>query len=250
MLPEEQELERLEVEQARLKDQVASAELTLNTVKTETATFRHRYYRTVGRLYAELDALDAELSRLRMQRDPDNPAVREQARAAEHRARKSAGEAGLLEVDPKAPPKIEPGLKEAYRRAVKLLHPDLATTEHERLKRTELMALLNDAYERGDQRTIDRVIEDYREDPDSITGDDIATRIVKAIRRNAQLRRRLTELEQEMEAEKKTEIFELKQRVEIAETIGGDPLGDLAKQLLQQTAERKVRLKAAEGLRC
>lgn len=43
MLPEEQELNRLEAEQAELEEQVTSAELTLETSKTETAQFQLRY---------------------------------------------------------------------------------------------------------------------------------------------------------------------------------------------------------------
>jgi hypothetical protein len=43
MLPEEQELNRLESEQAELEEQVTSAELMLETSKTEIAQFQHRY---------------------------------------------------------------------------------------------------------------------------------------------------------------------------------------------------------------
>ena len=62
MLPEEQELARLEAEQTTLEEQVTSAELALETTKTETAQFQHRYYQTVGRLYAQLDELDAQIA--------------------------------------------------------------------------------------------------------------------------------------------------------------------------------------------
>jgi len=241
MLPEEQELARLDAEQEQLQDQVASAELILQTIKAETAAFQHRYYRKVGRLYAELDALDAELAKLRVRRSPNDAAVREEARAAKHRAKKSAEEVGLSEARPEPPTTIDPSLKEAYRRAVKLVHPDLANTDRERQRRTELMAQVNLAYERGDRKMIDKLIEDYRQDPDAITGDDIGAQIVRAFRRIAQLRRRLNELREEIEAEKKTHIFELRQRVESAEATGGDPLGDLAERLMQQIAERKAR---------
>jgi len=52
LLPEEQELTRLESEQASLEEQVVSAELVLETIRNETAAFQRRYYRTVGHLYA------------------------------------------------------------------------------------------------------------------------------------------------------------------------------------------------------
>jgi hypothetical protein len=244
MLPEEKELARLETEQTELKEQVTSAELILETTKTETSQFQHRYYRAVGGLYAQLDALEAQISNLRVAQAPDDAPLRAHARAAKERATKSAKEAGLVEAQPEPPPVITSGLKQAYRQAVKLIHPDLATTEHERRRRTDLMALVNLAYERGNQRAIEKVIEEFGEDPEAIVGEDTASRIVKTIRRIAQLRRRLAEVQQEVEALKKSEIFQLKQTVEKAETTGGDPLADLVKQLTQEISERQFRLNA------
>jgi hypothetical protein len=42
ILPEEQELIRLEAEQAELEEQVTTAELTLVTSKSQAAQFQHR----------------------------------------------------------------------------------------------------------------------------------------------------------------------------------------------------------------
>jgi len=246
MLPEEKELARLESEQTKLKEQVLSAVLILETTKTETSQFQHRYYRAVGRLYAQLDALDAQIANLRAAQAPDDAPLRAHARAAKERATKSAEDAGLAEAQLEPPPVITSGLKQAYRRAVKLMHPDLAVTEHERQRRTELMALVNLAYERGDQRAIEKLIDEFGQDPEAILGEDIGSRIVKAVRRIAQLRRRLGEIQQEIETHKKAEIFQLGQDVEKAEAIGNDPLGDLAKQLMQEISERQIRLKAVQ----
>lgn len=57
MLPEEQELARLDAQQKELEEQLVSAELSLETVVTESERFKQRYYHTVGRLYAELMSL-------------------------------------------------------------------------------------------------------------------------------------------------------------------------------------------------
>ena len=244
MLPEEKELAHLEAEQAELKEQVTSAELELETIKTETAQFQHRYYQAVGRLYAQLDEINAQIASARMEQAPDDADLKAQARAAKQQAKKSAEEAGLIEAQPKPPPVISAGLKKAYRQAVKLMHPDLAITEQERQRRTELMALVNLAYEQGDQRAIEKLIEEFGQDPEAIVGEDIGSRIVKAIRRIAQLQRRLSEIQQEIETQQKTEIFQLKQTIEKREEKGDDPLGDLAKQLGQEISERKIRLKA------
>ena len=245
MLPEEQELNRLETEQAALEEQVATAELTLETSKTETAQFQHRYHQTVGRLYAQLDELDALIARVQAELSPDDAAAQAHAEAAEQQAKASAEEAGLIEAQPVPPPVITPELKLAFRQAAKLMHPDRATNEPERLRRTELMAQVNLAYERGDQKAIEKLVSEYGQDPEAITGGDVASRLVKVIRRIAQLRRRMGEVQQQMDAMQLTEIFHLKQTIEETEAMGGDPLGDLAKQLMQELSERKIQLEIA-----
>ena len=245
MLPEEQELIRLEAEQAELEEHVTSAELILETSKTETAQFQHRYHQTVGRLYAQLDELDAQIARMQAGRSPDDAAAQAHSQAAQQQAKASAEEAGLIEARPVPPPVIPAELKLAYRQAAKLIHPDRATTEPERLRRTALMAQINDSYARGDQKAIEKLVEEYGQDPEAITGGDVASRIVKAIRRIAQLRRRTDEVQQEMEAILQAEIFQLKQTVEESEAMGGDPLGDLAKQLMKELSERKIQLELA-----
>lgn len=245
MLPEEQELIRLEAEQAALEEQVTTAELTLETGKTEIAQFQHRYHQTVGRLYAQLDELDALIARVRAGLSPDDAAAQAHAQAAEQQAKASAEEAGLIEAQPAPPPVITPELKLAFRQAAKLMHPDRATNEPERLRRTELMAQVNLAYERGDQQAIEKLVKEYGQDPEAITGGDVASRIVKAIRRIAQLRRRMGEVQQQMDAMQQTEIFHLKQTIEETEAMGGAPLGDLAKQLMQELSERRIQLEIA-----
>lgn len=83
MLPEEQELIRLENEQAELKEQVTSAELILETCKTEIVQFQHHYHQTVGRLYAELDQLDAQTAKAQAERAPADAAAQAHAQTAE-----------------------------------------------------------------------------------------------------------------------------------------------------------------------
>ena len=248
MLPEEQELNRLEAEQAALEEQVTTAELALETSKTETAQFQHRYHQTVGRLYAQLDELDAQIARVQAGLSPDDAAVQAHAQAAEQQAKASAEEAGLIEAQPAPPPVITPELKLAFRQAAKLMHPDRATSEPERLRRTELMAQVNLAYERGDQKAIEKLVSEYGQDPEAITGGDVASRIVKSIRRIAQLRRRMGEVQQQIDAMQHTEIFQLKQTIEETETMGGDPLGDLAQKLLQELSEWKIQLEMARQM--
>ena len=97
----------------------------------------------------------------------------------------------MIEAQPTPPPVITPELKHAYRQAAKLMHPDRATTDAERHRRTALMAQVNIAYGRGDRQAIEKLIKEYGQDPEAITGGDVASRI-------AQLRRRLSEAQQQI----------------------------------------------------
>lgn len=101
------------------------------------------------------------------------------------------------------------------------------------------------AYERGDQRAIEKLVSEYGQDPEAIVGEDLDAGWKKACRRIAQLLRRLSEIQQQMDAMQQTEIFQLKQTIEESEAMGGDPLGDLAKQLMQELSKRKIQLEIA-----
>ncbi|MQM35335.1 MULTISPECIES: J domain-containing protein [unclassified Candidatus Accumulibacter] len=248
MLPEERELSRLEREQLQLADQVATAELECETTKTEIAQFQRRYYETVGRLFAEIDDFDAQIADALAGHAPGDRAAQARAEAAQEKARQSAEEAGLIEEQAAPPLVITPELKQAYRQAAKLMHPDRAITKQEIERRTRLMAQVNLAYQSGDQQAIERLVLEFGQDPEAISGEDVASRLVKVIRRIAQLRRRLGELHEELEELEQSELFQLKITVEESELLGGDPLGDLAQQLLQQLSERKIQLEMAKEL--
>lgn len=242
MLPEVQELARLEAEQAELEDQVATAELELETLKVELTQFQYRYYQGPGSLYAELDDWDARIAMVEAGMHPDDVEAQSLAKKAEEQARRAAEEAGLIEKTPPPPPEITPETKHAFRKAAKLMHPDRATTEEERLRRNEIMAKVNLAYEKGDQVTIEKLIVEFGEDPEAIQGTDIGSRMVKTIRRIAQLKRRTSEIETNRAEVIKHELYELFVTVKDAESMGGDPIGDLVQEIMKQISERKIKL--------
>ncbi len=243
-LPEEEELGRFEREQSALRDRMVSAEVELHTLNTEIGEFQQRYFRAVGALYETLDALHAKVARRRAERSPSNEVLQEQARAAEARAKQSSSEARRLrEKERPLHGPVDPELRSAYRRAMKLMHPDLAVGEAERRRRTRLVAMLNVAYERRDLNEILRLVREFGEDPEAVPGEDIGAQIVRAIRRIAQLRRRLSELETELDLLKQSELHELKTAIEAEEKSGRDPLGGLARRLKGEISEAELALR-------
>jgi hypothetical protein len=127
---------------------------------------------------------------------------------------------------------------------VKAMHPDLAISDRERRRRTELMVLLNLAYEQGDLRKIEQLLSEMEHDPEAIIGEDVGSRIVKTIRRIAQLRRRLSELESALDANQQTDAFQLRTTIEAAERRGADPLGNLAREVAKQVSRKEEELRA------
>ena len=242
MLPEEQELSRLETEQTTLEEQVSSAELELETLKVELAQFQYRYYQGPGRLYVELDDWDARIAMVEAGMHPDDVEAQLRAQAAEEQARRSAEEAGLIEKRPSPPPEITPETKQAFRQAARLMHPDRATTDAERERRNTMMAKVNLAYESGDLETIEKLIVEFGQDPEAIQGDDIGAQMIKAIRRVAQLRNRATEIDKCLQETQTHELYELMITVQQAEALGSDPIGDLVQDILRQISERKIQL--------
>lgn len=242
MLPEEQELARLETEQAELEEQVTSAELELETLKIELAQFQYRYYQGPGKLYAELDEWDARIAMVEAGQHPDDVEAQFRAQAAQEQARQSAEEADVIEKRPPPPPEITPETKHAFRMAARLMHPDRATSDAERKRRNEIMAKVNRAYETGDLETIEKLIVEFGQDPEAILGDDIGSRMIKAVRRIAQLRGRSADIEKEFSEARKHELYELFITVKEAEVMGGDPLGDLIQEILKLISEAKIRL--------
>ena len=242
MLPEEQELNRLESEQADLEDQVTNEELILETIKLETAQFSYHYYQTVGLLYAEHDRIKAHIAWAEAGLNPDDVEAKARAEAAEHQAEKSEEEAGITEKQAPPPPEITPEIKQAFRQAAKLMHPDRATTDAERDRRNVIMALVNVAYAKGDQVAIEKLILEFGHDPEAIIVGDIGSRLVKAFRRIAQLRRRLNEVQEEIAEQKNNELYELFVTVTETKAMGGDPLSDLTQQILQEISELKIEL--------
>src|SRR5207249_1553812 len=94
LTPEDEELARKKARLAELEAQLADRELERASLLADLAHFEQRYLRTVGRRYAVLDDLMANIAEARAQQNPHRPDAREQARQARSKAQESARAAG------------------------------------------------------------------------------------------------------------------------------------------------------------
>ncbi|MBN2548375.1 MAG: hypothetical protein JXB15_04400 [Anaerolineales bacterium] len=243
--PEEAELEMKRAELAALESELARYELDLATLQAELRAFNLRYMKVVGIKFVRLDELDALISEVLVQLNPTVRDFAEKLEQARKRAQESARTVGASQLEPEEHTRFVPteDLKTLYRDLAKMLHPDLSTDEEERVRRTKWMADVNDAYQRCDEARLQEIRTEWETSPETVEGDDIGAELVRAIRKIAQVQRRIAAIQSETTSLQESSIFHLKIEVEKGEKTGRDVLAAMASQADQQIIEKEARLK-------
>ncbi len=236
--PEEIELAKKKRVLERLKEKLAFSEEAMTELRAELEQFEANYTMQVGRLYAALDEIEAQIAEEEAKLVPDDEEIKKRAEELRRRAEESAAGVEIAEgCSFKWQPTAE--AKKAYHNLAKIIHPDLALDAKEKEKRHGLMAKLNEAYSAGDQNRLNKLVEDFRDSPDLITGDSIGDELVRAIRQIFQIKNRLKELREEKLVVELSELFTLREKVQ-AEMLEG-------RNMIKQTAERtKTLIKKSE----
>ncbi len=253
LTPEDQELERKTAVLDRLEAQLADRELELASTLADLIHFERHYLQTVGRRYAILDGLKAKIAEAYARQNPDNPNERDQARQARAQAQESARAVGADEPETVLPNNAastsqtthSESLRNLYRQAAKLLHPDLTLDAQEKEIRHRMMAEVNDAYKRGDEGRIRAILREWRSSPENVHGDGPGAELVRVIRKIAQVEKRLKIIATEMDQLCQGELFKLRRSVEEAHQDGRDLMMDLSDQLDGEIAQARDELKLA-----
>jgi hypothetical protein len=246
--PEEQELARKLEEQATLEAALADRELRSANLRAELGAFERRYLHFVGSRYAELDDLKAQIAQHLLQEQPGSERAQQAAREARSRADETKSAAGEKAVQEPQAFQASPEMKQLYREVAKRIHPDLTTDRADRAKRQQLMAEANQAYERGDEAQLTRILTAYEYRPEAIEGDGPGAELVRVIRRVSQARGRLVEIEAEMQGLLRSDLQQLKSRVDEAEKGGRDVLKEMVEKVEEQIALAKQRLQNPDSL--
>jgi hypothetical protein len=237
--PEDQELARKLEEQAGLEAELAERELRAASLRAELGAFERQYLHFVGSRYAELDEWQARLAERLADERPGNERAKqaaEQARARAEETKSSAAEKSGQE--PRAF-QATPEMKRLYREVAKRIHPDLTSDRSDRTKRQHLMAEANRAYECGDQERLVKILTEYEHSPEAVEGEGPGAELVRVIRRVSQARSRLAEIEAEMQELLRSDLHQLKLRVDEAARNGHDILKQMVAKVDQQIARVK-----------
>jgi hypothetical protein len=247
--PEEQELARKREEQTTIETELADRELRSANLRAELGAFERQYLHYVGSRYAELDELKASIAERAAKEQPSSDRAQraaQEARARAHETKSTAGEKAT--VSPRAF-ESSPEMKRLYREVAKRIHPDLTSDRKDRAKRQQLMAEANEAYERGDEARLNKIFTEYEWSPDAVQGEGPGAELVRVIRRISQARGRLAEIEAELQELLRSDLYQLKVRVDQAQSHGRDVLKEMISKVDDQIAQAKRRLEqpAAPG---
>ncbi|MEP7147869.1 MAG: hypothetical protein ABI857_03210 [Acidobacteriota bacterium] len=245
LTPEEIELSRKQRILERLKDRLADREEEMTDLRGELEQFEARYKMEVGRLYADLDEIDAQIAEEEYKLVPDDEEIKKKAEELRRRAEESAAnsendDACSFKWNP------TPEAKKAYHNLARIIHPDLALDAKEKEKRHGLMAKLNEAYSAGDQAQLNKLVKDFKNSPDTVKGDSVGDDLVRAIRQTSQIKVRLKELQEEKLKAEVSELYVLREKVNAESNEGRDLLKHMAertKSFIKKSERRLVNLK-------
>ncbi len=242
---EEWEFKQKKADLIRLESKLAQAELELATFRCEIQNFRARYINAIGSRYSQLDRLEAEIAQIEAWQRPDDQSVRmkaEQARAQAEESERTSG--NQREMDPKKISRFKPteSLKKLYRQIAKRIHPDLAVNEQERVCFQELMAKANQAYQDGDEIGLQSILRQWKKVSGLEKSDISIDKLTKVQRQIAQIKERLLAIEKEKAEIRNSSIYQLKHKVEKAESSGIDLLAEMARVLDHQIQITKAKL--------
>lgn len=218
-----------------LSKELTEKELQLSTLEKKLSLFEGKYAKTVGILFAELDEIEKEIAKELLRLNPIE-VYRQGFQKAERKAKTSrdAIDEKVAQSDRKP---FEPSdeLRNLFRKVAKAIHPDFATDPQERVFRNTLMAKANEAYKKGDVQGLKQIIDEwenrdkrsYPEQAELIQVDQLEQKI-------RQIRLRINIIETRISDIKRSELYQLMVKVEMAELEGRDLLGEMAKGLQEQ----------------
>ena len=224
---------------AAVRATLAERESELAQLRAQLKTFEGRYLRQVGVIYAELDDLEARIAEREIDLY-DSDSARSRAAEARLRAQETHDAAfgdarAAEEFDP------PPSLKTLFREVAKRVHPDFARDAAEQRHFTLLMARANQAYNRGDAETLQRLLDDHREIHASIAGEGAAAELLRITRQIRHAERDMARLDAERHTLLASEIAQLHLDAEAAALEHRDLLAELAASLKEQVADARYR---------
>jgi len=229
---EEQELADKQRELSFLLSRLVDRELQIADLKTQLANFEGRYLQQVGVLYAELDEWNARVAELIA-----HVQLTTEARSAAIDARKQVNETDAA-IHSKAPTiathEVSPALRRLWREVLKVIHPDRASGEADRLLRDRLSKEASNAYSRRDIEALRRIMEEYKNSPESVCGEGVSFELERVILQIKQISTKLMVIDSEITRLSMSDLALLMAKVQTSSNLDFDFLIGMARDVQDQ----------------
>jgi hypothetical protein len=243
--PEEIELEHKYQQLVQVKSELQRREQEYSRLKSEIRMFEQVYEDILGARIEVLEELEWQLKGL----------LGEVTVASATESLKQTPSythfqhtTDLLDEDEMPHDTANLSLKSLYRGVAKAVHPDLAADETERLRRQELMALANEAYQSGNRQILIDLLSEWEQTPVQYGSElDIALELVRVIRQVAAVQQNIHAIIRQNEELKQTDIYHFKLRVDDSLADGVDLLAEMAAAVDLDITRIRRRLATARG---
>lgn len=248
-------VERLEATIAEQEKQAAALEAEVIELRRELEPFEERYNAATSAVLSRIEAAEAAVKdmeqvvrQLRHGHEPNLEDLWKQSTYSTKREREdgdrdfSFGRETNMRL---LKTQREEDIKQLYRRLARRYHPDLAKDEEDRKHRTQLMAMINEAYANNDMNAL-QALEDSKENEQSdALGSDLPLAVLK-LRQLHQLSGELAMQIEDLKLERHEllhgELMDMKIQEKLAKGEGRDFLKDVAENLQGQYQELMRRL--------
>lgn len=252
-----EKVSRLRSRLEQVHQALIDAEADLADQMADIAAFEFEFEAHVGQLLDRLTAVETEvntyLARIRQMRDEQKfgegyTSVERQYQDTWTPSSKKAATEPL--PTPKPPPTPnEAQIKKLYRRLARAFHPDMAQDEADRAYRTQMMAAINDAYAARSMAELiaieqelavqEKKVETAVSPRDALSETDMIVALQNEIKR---CRRRLQEVELEMQTMHNRSMVVLALEVKLAQKEGRNVLDEMAADIERRIARKTVEL--------
>jgi hypothetical protein len=219
-----------------LEQRLTDREREVAALKRELLQLQADYFRAVGALYAELDALETAVVegevRAGLRSPPNADAEDSRDSSSDPGVQSACSNRGAASAD----------LKRVFRDLAKAIHPDRAADGAARYRRHSLMAEANRAYAERDRDRLLLILRAWERSPESVPDHEPDAPRLRGERRVAQIRDRLVAIDGEFADLRASAIWRLKTKMDDARTQGWDLFAEIVLEVKRQISRTRARL--------